>query len=378
MAVEDGNIVDETASLPDLDAVFESDHADPEPTPSTVQEESRGYATGGGRIDDGAPQEMADHGALYPPETVAEVIDRIRRQQKEKNKENNDEGRAHDKVAEQADDGRHQVLKPQTRPPPVLGSHDEGEDAVRPAEENPAEIQQATARVVGMETPSPPVQNDEEGSEDAFEQDTRQVDEGREEASRHASNDPTRRTLPSAPANDESREAQGGDELDAAFEPDSRQVEEGREEASRQASNHPTRRTSPSAPTNNASRHAQGDDEMETVQRRPGPASTTVSQRRTPAEQGAAQTTSSAGNYEAVNEMARTTAPRTHKPQQRRAWSHDATKRLIALIEDDAYATSWAKIEKLKDPLLDGRGQVALKDKARNIKVEYLKSVPPV
>jgi hypothetical protein len=60
------------------------------------------------------------------------------------------------------------------------------------------------------------------------------------------------------------------------------------------------------------------------------------------------------------------------KPVQiRRAWSLEACSRLQELIERNG--TSWAFIEKLNDPLLEGRGQVALKDKARNMKFDYLK-----
>jgi hypothetical protein len=88
----------------------------------------------------------------------------------------------------------------------------------------------------------------------------------------------------------------------------------------------------------------------------------------------------SAVPYQRINRVAKSfvAARGAHKVQVRRAWGKDATQRLIQLIEDDDYGTSWAKIEKLHDPLLEGRGQVALKDKARNIKVDFLKCVVPL
>ena len=63
-------------------------------------------------------------------------------------------------------------------------------------------------------------------------------------------------------------------------------------------------------------------------------------------------------------------------PQRRRPWSAEETTRLIELIED--YGVSWSQImqEDAKHPqgrLLQERGQVGLKDKARNIKIDYLK-----
>ncbi|KAI9883258.1 MAG: hypothetical protein M1823_004977 [Watsoniomyces obsoletus] len=80
--------------------------------------------------------------------------------------------------------------------------------------------------------------------------------------------------------------------------------------------------------------------------------------------------------YRKINQLAKTTValrgPR--KVQIRRPWSEQATARLIELIEDDRYSTSWVMIDNLKDPLLEGRGQGALKDKARNIKMDFLKA----
>ncbi len=79
--------------------------------------------------------------------------------------------------------------------------------------------------------------------------------------------------------------------------------------------------------------------------------------------------------YRQINQLAKTTVALRgqRKVQVRRPWSEQATARLIELIEDDRYGTSWVTIEHLKDPLLEGRGQVALKDKARNVKMDFLK-----
>ena len=81
--------------------------------------------------------------------------------------------------------------------------------------------------------------------------------------------------------------------------------------------------------------------------------------------------------YGRVHRVARTVmgARRPHKVQVRRPWSEEATGRLIDLIEDGRYGTCWSLIESLQDPLLEGRGQVALKDKARNIKLDFLKYI---
>ena len=72
-----------------------------------------------------------------------------------------------------------------------------------------------------------------------------------------------------------------------------------------------------------------------------------------------------------AKEIVATRAPR--KVQIRQAWSNEACSRLIEYIEDQNYGTSWSKIERSEDPLLQGRDQVALKDKARNMKMDFLK-----
>lgn len=64
------------------------------------------------------------------------------------------------------------------------------------------------------------------------------------------------------------------------------------------------------------------------------------------------------------------------KVQVRRAWEDRSVARLIALIEDDDYGIAWSKIAGSNDPLLEGRDQMAIRDKARNIKVDFLKYSP--
>ena len=63
-------------------------------------------------------------------------------------------------------------------------------------------------------------------------------------------------------------------------------------------------------------------------------------------------------------------------PQVRKAWTEEETERLLELIEE--HGTSWALL-KTEDfgagNILESRDQVALKDKARNMKLDYLKYV---
>ena len=69
-------------------------------------------------------------------------------------------------------------------------------------------------------------------------------------------------------------------------------------------------------------------------------------------------------------------ALRPKKTQTRNPWSEEEINRLLELIDD--HGLSWSLLKKLdhlhKDgPVLQDRDQVALKDKARNIKLDYLK-----
>ena len=63
------------------------------------------------------------------------------------------------------------------------------------------------------------------------------------------------------------------------------------------------------------------------------------------------------------------------KPQNRTKWSPAEDDRLISLIEE--VGCSWARIKKLdadSGNILELRDQVALKDKARNMKYDFLKT----
>lgn len=79
-------------------------------------------------------------------------------------------------------------------------------------------------------------------------------------------------------------------------------------------------------------------------------------------------------NYKMAKELAKihTAARAKKKTQTRKAWTDLETETLINLISD--HGTSW-KLLKDKDmgKVLLGRDQTALKDKARNIKFDYLK-----
>ncbi len=59
--------------------------------------------------------------------------------------------------------------------------------------------------------------------------------------------------------------------------------------------------------------------------------------------------------------------------QSRRAWDPEAEQKLIEIIEE--IGISYARIEELGEPLLAGRSQTNLKDKARNMHFDFLKWV---
>lgn len=82
---------------------------------------------------------------------------------------------------------------------------------------------------------------------------------------------------------------------------------------------------------------------------------------------------SQAENYKKVKSSAKLrTAVLPKKVQSRKPWSDQETQRLIEMIEE--YGTSWALLKmKDKESILGSRDQTALKDKARNMKVDYLK-----
>lgn len=79
--------------------------------------------------------------------------------------------------------------------------------------------------------------------------------------------------------------------------------------------------------------------------------------------------------YRAANSSAKTMkAFQPKPPQTRKPWSEEETETLLALIEQ--HGTSWSLLlaeDKSEGMILQSRGQVALKDKARNMKMDYLK-----
>ncbi len=79
--------------------------------------------------------------------------------------------------------------------------------------------------------------------------------------------------------------------------------------------------------------------------------------------------------YRAANSSAKTMKAFQPKPPQiRKPWSEEETETLLALIEQ--HGTSWSLLlaeDKSEGMILQSRGQVALKDKARNMKMDYLK-----
>jgi Myb-like DNA-binding domain len=78
-------------------------------------------------------------------------------------------------------------------------------------------------------------------------------------------------------------------------------------------------------------------------------------------------------NYRNVNTLAKryVVSAKPYKPQARRQWTDQEVIRFIELVEE--HGPSWAKIEKVGDPLLAGRTQINLKDKARNMKFDFVK-----
>ena len=82
-------------------------------------------------------------------------------------------------------------------------------------------------------------------------------------------------------------------------------------------------------------------------------------------------------NYKNANKVAKfKSSSQMKRPQIRKAWTNEETKALIRLIEK--YGTSWAFLKEkdmLKKKKLEYRDQGALKDKARNMKFDFLKSV---
>ncbi|KAH0538826.1 hypothetical protein FGG08_004602 [Glutinoglossum americanum] len=78
--------------------------------------------------------------------------------------------------------------------------------------------------------------------------------------------------------------------------------------------------------------------------------------------------------YDYVNTIAKrfVGTKKVYRTQKRRAWTDQEVNRLLELVE--VHGPSWAKIEKVGDPILAGRSQVNLKDKARNMKFDFVKA----
>jgi hypothetical protein len=75
-------------------------------------------------------------------------------------------------------------------------------------------------------------------------------------------------------------------------------------------------------------------------------------------------------------QMSRDMKPIRRKPQVRRAYTEEEVTRLMELIE--LYGTGYARIKKEDEchpdgPRLQDRDQVQLKDKARTMKMDFLK-----
>ena len=78
--------------------------------------------------------------------------------------------------------------------------------------------------------------------------------------------------------------------------------------------------------------------------------------------------------YNIANEAAkRMTALQPKAPQTRKPWTEEETERLLELIEKFGRSWKQLKFEDRDLGILENRDQVALKDKARNIKFDFLK-----
>ena len=79
--------------------------------------------------------------------------------------------------------------------------------------------------------------------------------------------------------------------------------------------------------------------------------------------------------YRAVNEQSRrTTALLPKKVQSRRVWSNEEMQALINLIQECGYSCALIKYEDgQRGKILTERSQTNIKDKARNMKFDYLK-----
>lgn len=128
----------------------------------------------------------------------------------------------------------------------------------------------------------------------------------------------------------------------------------------------------PSAPIPSVRRHSHKRVPLASTDRNPSEEIRSAAARR---ERGHPPAPSQLENYKEANKVAKFKNSLLIKsPQKRKAWTNEETEALIELIGE--YGTSWAFL-KQKDERnkLESRDQVALKDKARNMKFDFLKSV---
>lgn len=297
-----------------------------------------------------SPSEIS---TIRPTQETKVVLDIISRQAKESNKENN----------------------------PSLGQHQTSghrEDAV---DVNPSAAGPAVAKGKGKGKRPRRGAEDEESDEDDFETNIRQVKRARPFTE-------DKKDVSDAQVQAQ-REGSGmffpeGDADTETTEPDA-------EQSIPQSTHNPPR-------------------EIKTAQElRPGPSSTqpipsrsTTTSTRTPAPlqppSSTAPPVSSYDHYRVIKALARVNTftaaataaavadpstsrsaqhlPLPRAPQQRRAWTDAETERLLWLMR--RYGCSWSTIKKadeqMVNPKLLDRSQVQLKDKARNIKMDYLKA----
>lgn len=105
-----------------------------------------------------------------------------------------------------------------------------------------------------------------------------------------------------------------------------------------------------------------------------GSASNEIRSAATRHNQGQTPAPSQLENYQTANMVAKFKSSRLREPQIRRPWTNEETEALIELIGE--YGTSWTFLKQRDEQeRLKRRDQVALKDKARNMKFDFLKSV---
>ncbi|KAI9812071.1 MAG: hypothetical protein M1832_000624 [Thelocarpon impressellum] len=295
--------------------------------------------------DDWAPARMDDNEDVYgdhyagappPPTSSAQVLTGYERQQREKNKENRG-------VEAGGPPRRRRLIDRQENAQRV--EFDDGLD-----ETQPREGKRASPERVG-EDEEDEEDDDSELSQDAgFEHDRRPVDRDRRRADPASPRREPIGTTPSrkGPTRAPRRPHRSEDDDDITSPEDQARAARGAKRKPPTASPQQRRHVTPSLASAGAAAAADDDD-----------AAIDFSEVSTLAKRVAA-----------------TRAP--GKVQVRRAWGAAETARFVAYVEDERFGVSWSKIEGAKDPLLRGRGQVALKDKARNLKADFLKAGLPL